>query len=337
MIPLLILGASARSRPSVAVGSELEGPNGLDSTMWTAIQNVDLRIGTKPDEDAALRIRNLRGRVFRTDPDKPPFLDDPDSFGIEVTSGTVALDGEGLTTLLNERVFNYHGAPIRGLKVTIENGQLVQRGIMRKGVDLRFTMWSTVALTEDKRIRAHPTRLTFLGVNGLSLLHALGLKMEKVLDLKGANGIVQMQGDDMLLEPLRMIPPPRVKGRLANVRIEGNEIVQEFEATPADTIFRTYMLVDRSIRNYIYYKGATLKFGLLTMTPTNLLIGDADETDRFDLDLARYDEQLVAGYTKILPNKGLHTWMPDRADLKRGVEPPLVPGDVRGGTTLRRP
>ena len=98
----------------------------IDSTMWTAIRNVDLRVGTKPDEGGSLRVRTLRGRVFETRSGQLPFLDDPDSFGIEVTSGTVALDGAGLTTLLTERVFNYHDSPIRSLRVTVEDGQLVQ-------------------------------------------------------------------------------------------------------------------------------------------------------------------------------------------------------------------
>jgi hypothetical protein len=300
--------------------------------MWTAMQNVDLRVGTK----GALRIRTLRGRVLETEPGSPPFLDKPESFGIEITSGAVALDGESLTTLLNERVFNYRGSPIRSLQVSVENGQLVQRGIIRKGVDMRFQMWSTLTLTDDNRIRSHPTRLTLLGVNGLSLLHALGLKMEKVLDVRGTKGVVQMQGDDMLLDALRMIPAPHVTGRIASLQIEGNEVVETFAKTPADSVFDTFVRVDTSVRNYVYYRGGRLRFGKLTMWPTDLLIGDADESDRFDLDLNRYSEQLVAGYTRTLANDALRTWMPDYDDLKRGpIAPPIVAGDSRGEAPLR--
>ena len=300
--------------------------------MWTAMRNVDLRVGAK----GAVRVRELHGRVFETEPGTSPFLDNPDSFGIEVTSGVVALDGDGLSTLLNERVFNYKGSPIRSLRVSVENGQLVQRGVIRKGVDLPFQMWSTLTLTDDNRIRSHPTRLILLGVNGLSLLHALGLKMEKVLDVRGTKGIVQMQGDDMLLDALQMIPPPRVKGAIASVQIEGDEVVQTFAKTPADSVFDTFVRVDSSVRNYVYYRGGTLRFGKLTMWPTDLLIGDADESDRFDLDLNRYAQQLVAGYTRNLPNNALRTWMPDFDDLKRGpIAPPIVATDARGAAPLR--
>jgi hypothetical protein len=335
MLALILGGAASTGAARTEAGNTTRGTNGLDSTMWTTMRNVDLRIGKSPDQPGAMRVRTLRGRVIPTDSAKSPFLDDPESFGIEVSSGTVALDGAALTTLLNERVFGYRGSPIRNLRVTVENGQLKQRGTIRKGVDLGFTMWSTLTLTPDNRIRSHPTRLILMGVNGLTLLHALGLKMEKVLDVRGTNGIVQMDGDDMILDALRMIPPPRVTGRIADVKIEGDEVVQTFATTPSDSVFENAVRVDPSVQNYIYYKGATLRFGRLTMWPTDLLIGDADESDRFDLDLQRYSEQLTAGYTRTLPNKALRTWMPDRHDLRNGQISP--PGDARGGTPMRPP
>ena len=321
MVPLAVLLAAHRA-PNIGAS---EGPpvnrnaNDADSAMWTSMQNVDLRIAARADAPGAVRVRSLRGRVVPTQAGQLPFLDQPESFAIEVSSGTVALDGVGLTTLLNERVFNYRGSPIRSLRVTIENGQLVQRGVIRKGVDLRFTMWSNVTLMGDGRIRAHPTKLTLLGVNGMSLLHALGLKMEKVLDVRGTGGIVAMDGDDMLLDPLRMMPPPQVRGRLASVRIEGDEIVQSFETSREDGQAASVARVDATHRNYIYYRGGALRFGKLTMQPTDLLIADIDTSDRFDLDLARYTDQLRAGYTKTVENNALHTFMPDRSDLKARV------------------
>jgi hypothetical protein len=330
---LVMAGSRPWPERESAKGAKTSG-DGLDTTMWTTMANVDLRAGTR----GAVRVRSLRGRVFETEPGRLPYLDEPESFGIEVTSGTVALDGEGLTTLLNERVFNYRGSPIRNLRVSIDNGQLLQQGTIHKGVAMPFKMWSTLTLMDDNRIRTHPTRLILLGVNGLTLMRALGLRMEKVLDVSGTKGIVEMDGNDMLLDALKMIPPPRVTGRIASVKIEGNEVVQTFASTPADSVFETLVRVDTSVHNFIYYKGGSLRFGKLTMTPTDLLIGDADESDRFDLDLPRYNEQLTAGYTRTLKNNALRTWMPDRHDLDRGpVAPPVIPGDVRRPTPLRPP
>ena len=44
---------------------------------------------------------------------------------------------------------------------------------------------------------------------------------------------------------------------------------------------------------------------------------DADPTDPFDFFPTRYNAQLVAGYSKNTPAKGLKTYMPDFADLQK--------------------
>jgi hypothetical protein len=201
-------------------GARTGAPDPVDSVLWTDMRNVDLHVGSK--SSAAMHVRFLRGRVIPTTPGEVPFLDDPESFRIDVTSGTVSLDGAAMSTLMNERVFAYRGAPIRNLSIRFENGQVVQRGIMHKGVDLRFEMWGDLSLTPDGWARIHPTKLRLMGVNGLALLHALGLKLEKVLDVSGTKGIVQVIGDDMLIDPLRLIPPPSVTGRIATMRVEGS-------------------------------------------------------------------------------------------------------------------
>jgi hypothetical protein len=296
----------------------------VDTMLWTDMRNVDLHVGS-PGSQGALHVRTLRGRVIPTTPGVIPYLDEPESFRIEVTSGIVALDGAAMSTLMNERVFAYRGAPIRNLRITFENGQVVQRGIMHKGVDLKFEMWGDLSLTPDGWARIHPTKLRLMGVNGLKLLHALGLKLEKVLDVSGTKGVVQVVGDDMLLDPLRLIPPPTVSGRIASMRVEGSEIVQTFAREPEDDLYAAQLSPDTTVHNYIYYRFGQLRFGKLLMTPTDLLIGDADQSDPLDLDLPRYERQLVAGYTRTMPGGALRTWMPDLADLGKGpLAAPIV-------------
>ena len=73
---------------------------------------------------------------------------------------------------------------------------------------------------------------------------------------------------------------------------------------------------DRKARNYFYFSGSIIRFGKLTMTEADLQLIDIDERDPFDFYPAKYNEQLVAGYSKNTPAKGLKTYMPDFADLK---------------------
>jgi hypothetical protein len=328
----LTMLAAWTGEPTTAVDSATSrsaARDPVDSALWTDMRNVDLHVG-KPGSPGALRVRSLRGRVIPTTPGVVPYLDEPESFRIDVTSGVVALDGTAMTTLMNERVFAYRGAPIRNLKISIENGQVIQSGIMHKGVDLPFKMWGDLSLTPDGWARIHPTKLRLLGVNGLKLMHALGLKMEKMLDVRGTNGVVRVVGDDMLIDPMRLIPPPTVTGQIASMRIEGSEIVQTFQRSADDGRFAAQLTPDSSVHNYIYYRFAQLRFGKLLMTPTDLLIGDADESDPLDLDLPRYEKQLVAGYTRTLEGGALRTWMPDLGDLGKGpLSPPIADARTR--------
>src|SRR5205085_12494908 len=138
----------------------------------------------------------------------------------------------------------------------------------------------------------------------------LGLHLDKMMNLSSARG-VSVKGDDLYLDPLAIIPPPVVEGKLKSVRIEGAYLVQEFFHTADDTIFGSFVRVAPDARNFVYFRGGTLRFGRLTMTDTDLLIGDADEKDPLDLDFAEYNKQLAAGHTSNLPNLGVRTWMVD--------------------------
>jgi hypothetical protein len=175
-------------------------------------------------------------------------------------------------------------------------------------------MWAVPEMQPDGRLKLHPHKLTILGVNGLSLMHALGLHLDNMMNLSKARG-VSVKGDDLYLDPLQIIPPPVVEGKLKSVRIEGAYLVQEFFHTADDTIFGSFVKVDTSAHNFVYFRGGTLRFGRLTMTDTDLLIGDADERDPLDLYFTEYNRQLVAGHTANLANLGLRTWMVDYGKL----------------------
>jgi len=288
--------SSARSR----------APDPADSLLWMEMRNVDLHI----DARQVMHMRVLRGEVIRAALGAVPFLDDPKTFHVRVTNGLVALNGEAIATLLNTVAFNYPDAPIKHLSIRIEKGQLVQKGTLHKGVDIPFEMWAVPVLQGDGRLRLHPSKLHIFSVNGLTLMHALGLHMDKFMDLRKARGVT-VDGDDLFIDPLLLIPPPTVSGRLAAVRIEDSLLVQEFVRTPDDTIFGTYVRPDSSARNFVYFRGGELRFGKLTMHDTDLLIGDDDERDPLDLYLTQYNKQLVAGRAKNLANFGLRTWLVD--------------------------
>jgi hypothetical protein len=106
------------------------------------------------------------------------------------------------------------------------------------------------------------------------------------------------------------MPEPRIAGRLTSIRIEGDRIVEVFGTRAAHA-------PDGVATNYMSYRGGVLRFGKLTMNDTDLRLIDADPQDPFDFSPARYMTQLVAGYSKSLPNGGLRTFMPDLDQVKQ--------------------
>jgi len=270
------------------------------------MRNVELHI----DEAHAIGIRELRGEVVRTSAGVPAALDDSKSFTVRVTGGTVALSGDALAALLNERVFAYRGSPLKKLRATIGGSQVVLRGIMHKGVDLPFEIASTPTLEPDGRVRLHPSRTRILGIDGAKLMRALGLHLDKLLDLRGAKGVT-VAGNDLLLEPTSILPPPAIMGRLSSITVDGDRIVQTFVRLADDSVFDGFAHPDTSATNFIYFRGGELRFGKLLMEDTDLDILDGDASDPFDLDLAEYARQLVAGASRTMENKGLRVVMPD--------------------------
>ena len=274
--------------------------------LWLEMRNVDLHVG----ERAAIRVRRLRGEMVSARSDSPPVLDDTKSFTVRVTSGTVSLSGEALGALLNDRVFAYRGSPLKRLEVKTSGSQVVLRGVMHKGVDIPFETWSSLSLEPDGRVRLRPTRSRILGLNGLKLLGALHTRLDKLLDLRGARGVTA-KGNDLYLEPTRILPPPAIEGRLASIAVEGPDVVQTFVTLPDDSVFARSVRPDSEATNELYFRGGQLRFGKLLMTDTDLQIVDADPRDPFDLYLDRYQRQLVAGTSRTLETQGLRVVMPD--------------------------
>ena len=283
------------------------------------MKNVDLRVA----DNAVVGIRRLRGEVIPAQRGGSAILDSTSSFSIRITSGTVAIRSADLSVILNRFVFGYKGSPLKNLSVRMQGAQMVQSGVMHKGVDLKFEITSSLSLTDSGFIRLHPTKVRVLGVNGESLLHALGMKLDDLLDLSGSKA-ARVKGDEIFLYPGKILPPPAIAGRVTAVRVEGDALVQEFARLPDDALFEGYARADSAAPNYLFFRGGRLRFGRLEMRDTQLQILDLDPTDPFDLYLAQYNKQLTAGYSRNRPNLSLQAFFPDFTDLGRRVNLPAT-------------
>jgi hypothetical protein len=303
LAPLLLLAPGpARGTSHDGVTRRSQVKNGVEVEMI----NVDLHV----TEDVTLRVRRLRGRFVPTRQGGIPNLDDSASYVVDIEAGEVALGEASLNALMNEHVFTGHKPPVKDLQVTLEDGLVKQKGKLDKAIDIPFKVDGAVEATPDGKIRVHAKSIKGFGLPVKGLMKVLGIEMDEMMKVEAGHGLT-VDENDFIIDPQEMLPPPKMKGKISSVRIEGGEIVQTFGAGSARRLSPP-----AASQNHIYWRGGTLRFGKLTMSDTDLELIDQDPSDPFDFSVAHYNEMLVAGFSKNLPRKGLRTLIPDWNDLQ---------------------
>jgi len=274
----------------------------------TQMHNVDFHV----DETTILNIHELRGEMVSKQPGTPLNFDNKTSFILKVDRGKIGLKSASLDNLMNRYVFNAADSPLKNLHVTPEGKQLKQEGIIHKIVDIPFTMWADVS-ADNGRIRMHPTKISICGINGLGLLKAVGMTLEKMIgkQLPHDHG-VSADKNDLLLDPGKMLPPPDTELHLVAVQIEGDELMQTFDA---GRHLPELQLPHPEEKNWMYYRGGTLRMGKLLMVDADMEVVDTDPSDPFDFFIDRYNDQLVAGLSRNQPNYALLVFMRDFNDV----------------------
>ncbi|HEX4683004.1 MAG TPA: hypothetical protein VH277_09860 [Gemmatimonadaceae bacterium] len=295
--------APAATRPVVDAGAG-------DTVVNAHFHNVHFHMWP----GVALDLEDLIGRMRSTRLDRVVSFDDKTSFVLAIDSGTVGLDANDLARLMNTYVFAYRGAPLRDLSFAVEGPHLVQRGILHKVVDIPFEMVAEVNATPQGEIRVHPVSMKICSIPGQGLMEALGITLEKLLDVHEAKG-VRVAGNDMFLDPTRLLPPPAIAGHLTSVRVAPGKLVQFFGSAPGSVARIMTVEPDTAAPNYMMFRGGTLQFGKLFMVHAEMQVIDLAPSDAFDFDIGRYHEQLVAGFHRTLPNDGLLVFMPDLRTL----------------------
>jgi hypothetical protein len=269
------------------------------------MRNVAFRVGN----GVKLRIHYMAGTMKGKD--GVVDFDDGTSFVTRIDTGEVGLTGEDLSNLLNRHVFAYGGAPLKHLKAEIRASDMKMTGTLHKGVDIPFEILSVPSITPDGKLKLHPVKTKILGVNGDALMKALGLNLAKLLDLSKAKGI-SVKGNDLLIEPARVLPPPAIEGRVVGVQIANGEMVQFFAPREGTTPRKPPVPPDSAAHKYMYFRGGMMHFGRkLVMQDADMLVVGDGAGEVFDFDLAHYEAQLIAGYSRTTPALGLEVWMPN--------------------------
>lgn len=305
-----ILLCSRASEPA-APAKEKPAPGKRDTATSEPVEiqmkNVNFRLA----RDIALEVRSLRGRLQRTNPATPVTFDDAASFKVTIDSAEVAMTAASLSALLNSYVLAYPGAPIKNVEVSFKDGRILEKGTMHKGVDVAFEIEGSLSTNADGNVRMHAEKIRSAHIPVKGLLHLFGEDLSKLVNRNAGRGMT-IAGDDIILDLRAATPPPHLEGRITRVGIEKGKIVQFFDSgrrplAPLKPPFQSGA--------YIYHRGGVVRFGKLTMTDTDLeIVGD--RPGLFDFFQREYLKQLVAGYSKTTPAKGLVAHMANYSSLE---------------------
>jgi hypothetical protein len=257
-------------------------------------------------DEIAVDIQQLRGKLV---PKKDiPVFDDTQSFTLQIDSATLSISTEALGHVLNDYVFAAKDAPLKDLVLSADGNQLKIKGKLAQKGDISFETSNTLTVTEDGKIRLHAGHIKAAHLPVKGIMDLFGVKLADLINTKKVKG-VWAEKDDVILDQSQILPPPQIEGKLTEVRIENGQIVQIFGTGDAG--------IRSGPKNFMGYRGATLRFGKLTMSDTDLMLIDADPKDLFDFYLDHYRDQLVAGYTKTTPTFGLRVYMVDYDKLRK--------------------
>jgi hypothetical protein len=254
-------------------------------------------------DSLAVLIKSLDGELLPVDPTAYPVFDNKESFRLRADHAEITIDAPDLCNIFNTYVFSRANTPVTGVSLGIENGKLKIRGKLHQVGVIPFETEGTLWPTPDGRILLHVGKIKAMHVPVTGILNLFGVDVADLIKTGKIPG-VQSSGDDLILDPALLLPPPHLEGKVTAVRIEGQSVLLTFGD-------RNHVEKSLQVGNYMSYRGNKLGFGKLTMTDSDMFLIDMDPADPLDFFLDRYKAQLAAGYTKITPRFGLRVYIRD--------------------------
>ena len=312
IVMFALIGAFAPS----AVGASNRSHADAHSSVADRVTHIRMqRVLFRVMSGVVLQVDSLDGVLAPSRKNMIVSLDDKNSFSLQVQKATTSLSPADLAALANDFILPRAKTPLKDLTLTFNPDQTIQvKGNFHKLVDVPFSGTATLHVTRDGNMRMHLSNLTVAGVVHQNALNFLGIKVATVAEPKRKQSF-QVVGNDIVFPMEQMFPPPHVSGELHDINISGDRLNLVFGSDQQRPDHGQSAAESPSVTtgSYIYFHGGTMKFALLAMSPVNLelvpLKPDSEKWFEFSVD--QYYRQLVAGYSKSLPNKGLLVYMAD--------------------------
>lgn len=300
-------------------------PDQLSGNTYAVLKNVFLRM----DPELGVLVRHLEGQLVPKRNGDPVIFDDVRSFVTQVARAEIIIDDQNITTLKNKYTFNFEDAPIKDVKVEFLPGRLKMSGKLKQVVWVPFSMEGQIGPTPDGKLKVVPDDIRTAGIPVKSLLSFLGLTTSKLVSVSAERGL-SFIGNDVVLDPELLFPPPKMKGRVVAAEVSQGQMRIVFDNGMR---IPQRQMPDPGAANFMHVYGGQLLVMNELHRGSEMQMVDMKPSNPFDFYMGQYREHLKAGYVKVANDKGsLITLMPDYPDLGNTKVWDGYPG---GAPTLR--
>src|SRR5215475_208059 len=165
-----------------------------------------------------VHILQLHGLVLPTQRERLPVLDDVQSFTFAIHFAEIAIGMNALSYVMNQYVFAAPDAPIKDVTVTTAGNSIKVHGKLHTKGDIPFETEGTAVATPEGHIRIHTHKVSVAHVSVKGVMDLLGLQIAQLIDTDKVRG-VRLDGNDLILDPVLLLPPPRITGRVTEVQV----------------------------------------------------------------------------------------------------------------------
>jgi hypothetical protein len=263
--------------------------------------NLELRKGP----NFRIYVRWLRGQMEPLRKNRPPSLDDEESFLFHIDRGLIHANIGDIEKYLNSSEAGQQ-SPLKNMKLSGEGSQLKLSGTLHKLlVPLPVEVVGTLSPATNGRIHFTVAKINVLKVPVKALMGGLKVEVNDIVGTKPVKGI-EVSNNDIYLDTAQLLPPPHIRGQMSSITLKAPDAVVTYGDTSPDEEAALAQW-----HNFLRLRGGSLDFGKLTMHQTDLTLIDASNDGWFDLDLANYQAQVVKGFSRMTPEKGLEIFMPN--------------------------
>ncbi len=256
-------------------------------------------------EEADIRVIPLYDeRVFN--------LDDSSSYVLEIIRGAVTAEFPVLEKLFNERTLNYPGAPLKNIRITVDDPEnddkITLRGEMRLGTWIDFSVCASISIdTVSNRIIVKSGSISAMGIPFVKgIIDLSGFSLEDLVSIRGDRGIA-IAGNDLVIDPFVLFPPPVYSGRLEGVKVFENGLVLKFRTLEN---YR-FPARPRKAQNDVFLVGGIVKLATMRLVYSRTQIVDSMPADDFEFNINDYFRQITRSSTRLTGDGSVVVSMPD--------------------------